>query len=296
MFSRLRSLIRALLTRPSIESDMSDEIRFHLETRTQDLIRSGIPEEEARRRARLEFGSIESYKEGCRQSLGLRLLDEATSDLKYTARAFRRSPSFAIVAIFTLALGIGANAGLFTAIDTFVFRPIPVRDPWSLFQVEGRNESGILPEFSYAEYSILRDKCEPFQDMIADSQTGGNTPTGLMGGYLVSGNYFEALGIQTCLGRPITPDDETSPSRQFSSLAIQPGSAGTALTPASSAARLSWPVAHLPLLVLPTRILHRSISWSATFGRLYPLERSWTERGTRLSISHRTNGSASSGA
>jgi predicted permease len=212
MLSRLRSFFLGLFKRSGLEDNMSDEIRFHLQLRTEDLIRSGLSEEEARRRARIEFGGIESYKEGCRESLGLRVLDELAGDLKYTIRNLRKSPSFAIVAVMTLALGIGANAGLFTAIDTFVFRPIPVRDPWSLFQVEGRSESDILAEFSYREYSSLREMSEPFQDLIADCETGGNTTTGVMAGYLVSGNYFTALGIRTCLGRPIIPDDEASSS------------------------------------------------------------------------------------
>jgi hypothetical protein len=95
MFSRLHSLIRSLLGRASLESEMSEEISFHIQGRTEDLIRTGLSEEEARRQARLEFGGIESYKERCRESLGLRLVDELAGDLKYTIATFaraRRSP------------------------------------------------------------------------------------------------------------------------------------------------------------------------------------------------------------
>jgi predicted permease len=213
MLARLRSFFLGLFKRSNLEDNMSDEIRFHLETRTDDLVQSGLPETEARRRARLEFGSVESYKEHCRQSRGLRLLDEMRGDLRYAIRTLRRSPSFAIVAIMTLAFGIGANAGLFTVIDTLVFRTISVEDPWSLFQIEGRSQSGVLSEFSYREYSDLRDTNEPFQQVIADCQTGGNGPFGVLVGYLVSGNYFAALGVRTRLGRAIIPDDE-GPSSQ----------------------------------------------------------------------------------
>src|SRR5262249_24744492 len=101
MFSRLRSLFLGLSKRSDLENEMADEIRFHLQTRTEDLVRSGVAEAEARRRARLEFGNPESYKEQCRQSRGLRIFDELRCDLSYALRVMRKSPSFAIVAILT---------------------------------------------------------------------------------------------------------------------------------------------------------------------------------------------------
>jgi predicted permease len=209
MLSRLRSFFLGLFKRSGLEDNMSDEIRFHLQLRTEDLIRSGLSEEEARRRARLEFGSIESYKEHCRQSLGLRLFDELRGDLRYACRTLRKSPSFTLVAILTLAVGIGVNTALFTIFDNLVFRPIRVQDPSSLYQVWGRTDRrGILSDVTYSEYLELSNRNQVFQQLIADDTVRANTSNGWLGGYLVSGNYFASLGVHQYLGRPILPDDD----------------------------------------------------------------------------------------
>jgi predicted permease len=209
MLSRLRSLLRGSFKRSELESDLSDEIRFHLEARTQDLIRSGLGENEARRRARLEFGSIESYKEDCRQSRGLRLLDELRGDLRYAFRIVAQRPSFAIIALITLACGIGVNTAVFT-VDFYAqfFQPIPVQDPWSLYQVAGPAEMGLQDWFTYREYLDLADRNEVFTHVVADSQIRPNGPGGALHGYVVSGNYFSALGVPSVLGRPILPSDD----------------------------------------------------------------------------------------
>jgi predicted permease len=188
---------------------MADEIRSHLEARTEDLILSGLPEDEARRRARLEFGSIESYKEDCRQSLGLRLLDELRGDLRYAFRIVAKRPMFTMIALITLACGIGINTAVFT-VDFYAqfFQPIPVHDPWSLYQVAGRAEMGLLDGFSYREYLDLADRNEVFASVVADSQIRPNSPSGALHGYVVAGNYFSALGVSTVLGRPLLPSDD----------------------------------------------------------------------------------------
>src|SRR5215467_1227699 len=139
LIAQLRSIVGGLLRRNRMESSMNDEMRFHIEAYTRDLIRSGVPADEAERRARVEFGGVELYKEHCREARSLRLLDDLRSDLRYASRTLAKSPSFSITAILTLALGIGANTGLFTMMDTLLLRPIPVQDPWSLYQVSGHN-------------------------------------------------------------------------------------------------------------------------------------------------------------
>jgi len=139
LIAQVRSFLGGLLHRNRMETSMSEEIRFHIEAYTRDLIRSGVSPDEAARRARVEFGGVELYKERCREAHGLRLLDELRADLRYAGRTLAKSPSFSITAILTLALGIGANTGLFTMMDTLLLRPVPVHDPWSLYQVDRKS-------------------------------------------------------------------------------------------------------------------------------------------------------------
>ena len=209
LIARFHSLIGGLLRRKSMESSMADEMSFHIEAYTRDLIRSGVPSVEAERRARVEFGGVEVYKERCREARGLRLLDDLRADLRYAGRTLAKSPSFSITAILTLALGIGANTGLFTMMDTLLLRPVPVQDPSSLYQVFGHNAKRIkFGSFSIREYGNVTAGNQVFTQVIADLQVRARFQNQSMGGYGVSGNYFPTLGGGIALGRPILPEDE----------------------------------------------------------------------------------------
>ena len=107
----------------------TSELRSHVEHRTADLARRGIAPAEAERRARFELGALESHKEECRRSYGLRWADETWQDLRYASRTLRRSPGFSAVAILSLALGIGANTAVFGVLDALILRPLPVKAP-----------------------------------------------------------------------------------------------------------------------------------------------------------------------
>ena len=212
LIAQLRSIVAGVLRRNRIESSMSDEMRFHIEAYTRDLIRSGVPPDDAERRARVEFGGVELYKERCREARGLRLLDELRADLRYASRTLAKSPSFSIAAILTLALGIGANTGLFTMMDTLLLRPVPVHDPCSLYQVFGHNTNRMkFGSFSLREYEGVTAGNQVFAQVIADLQVRARFQNQRLGGYVVSGNYFPTLGGGIALGRPILPEDE-SPS------------------------------------------------------------------------------------
>ena len=209
LFARLRSLIAGLFRRKSMESSMTEEMSFHIEAYTGDLIQSGVPPAEAARRARVEFGGVEVYKERCREARGLRMLDDLRADLRYACRTLAKSPSFSITAILTLALGIGANTGLFTVMDTLLLRPVPVQDPWSLYQVFGHNPNRTrLGSFSLREYGNMASGNQVFTQVVADLPVRARFQNRGLGGYVVSGNYFLTLGDGIALGRAILPEDE----------------------------------------------------------------------------------------
>ena len=110
---------------------MTDELRLHVDLYAADLQRRGLPADEAARRARAELGSFDGQREAMRQSLGLRWLDELRGDVRYMFRLLRRSPGFAIVAILSLGLGIGANTAIFSLVDELLLKSLPVERPGS---------------------------------------------------------------------------------------------------------------------------------------------------------------------
>ena len=127
--ARLRSWLRGVFARRRVERDMADEMAFHLATRAEHWTRQGLSRTEAARRARLEFGAVDGYKEDCRQARGLRWLDELRADLTYAGRALRASPLFTCVTVAILAIAIGANTAVFSVVEAVMLRQLPVARP-----------------------------------------------------------------------------------------------------------------------------------------------------------------------
>jgi hypothetical protein len=128
--------------RKQFEAEMDAEMRLHIESYVAELVRAGASVEEAERRARVEFGSVEARKEECREAYGLQRLDELRADLRLAFRTIRRGPGFAAIAVLSLALGIGANTAIFGVFDAVMLRLLPVRDPNQLVFVWMAGSSG----------------------------------------------------------------------------------------------------------------------------------------------------------
>jgi hypothetical protein len=135
MLKRLRSLFRVLARRRDFESDMSDELRFHIEQYTDELVRSGMSREKAARQIRMELGSPTNIKADCREAFDLHLFDELRRELSYAARLLRKTPAFTATALLTLAVCMGANLTIFAVIDSVLLRPLPFPEPDRLMMI-----------------------------------------------------------------------------------------------------------------------------------------------------------------
>jgi len=198
----MRSFARSVFRRSVMERDMADELSFHVDARAAALEASGVPPEEARRRARVEFGATESYKDECREARGLRLLDDLRADLRYAVRTLARTPAFAAMAIVSLALGIGANTVVFSVVNALVLKPLPIEQPERVFFVQAGPGH---PTTSFPNYRDLRDRSVSFDGLVGYRISPINLETGgapvRTWGYLATGNYFDVLGVKPALGR-----------------------------------------------------------------------------------------------
>jgi predicted permease len=204
----LRSLAAKFFHRSRVEKEMEEELRSHIQHRADDLERSGMDRAEAERRARIEFGGRERYREESYRALGGNFIETLIHDVRYSLRLLRKSPGFTIAAVSTLALAIGANAVVFGVLNALLLRPLNLPHEQTLW---GIDRDGIGFE-SYPNYLDLRDRNRSFEDLVAYAmdQAGLDTGKDLSRPWLfeVSGNYFDALDIQPYLGRFFHASDE----------------------------------------------------------------------------------------
>jgi predicted permease len=195
------------------EADLDDEIAYDLALDAEERIRSGATRQEAEQASRRDFGNVPLLMEGIREMWGWTSLERLGRDLRYGWRTLRKSPLFATMAVLSLALGIGANASIFSVINAILLRPLPVgrgSEIVSLNEKFGRGNT--LPLVSYPDYRDFRDRNSVLTGLAAigfvPASVGQKGNSQRMWGYTVSGNYFELLGVKPQIGRLLQLEDD----------------------------------------------------------------------------------------
>jgi predicted permease len=214
---RLRDLflrIRALVAPRRVERELDEELAFHIARETQKHIAAGLSPVDARRRARARFGPVPLAADQCRDARGISFVDTLTRDVLYALRTFRRAPLAALTIVATVALGLGLVAVVFTVFNMLFLRVDAVRSPDELFAVAlqrstGANRDERVP-FARSDYEALRRETSVFADAVATLEWGKAPKIDgrLVRPSLVTGNFFQVLGVQAALGRPLLPDDD----------------------------------------------------------------------------------------
>ena len=219
----MRLRLRSLFRRAQVEAELAAELRFHLDQQIDENLAAGMSPEEARHAALRTFGGVAQIQERCREMRGNRWFEQLVQDLGYALRTFRRSPTFTLVAVLSLALGIGANTAIFSLINAILLRNLPVHEPDRLVAVGDPTRVGSMSTgnvrndlMSYPMYEEIRDQNQVFTDVFASGRANrlmvGLGSPGEEGdaarGRLVSGNYFSVFGVNAQLGRTFTAEED----------------------------------------------------------------------------------------
>ncbi len=212
MLNDLLIRLRSLFCRDAAESDLDDELRFHFDHHIEKYVRSGMTLGEATRQARLDFGGMDQVKEECRDARGVRFLDEFLQDLGYGVRTLLRTPLFTIVAILTLALGIGANSALFSVVNGVLLNPLPFPQPEQLVTIHESKASFRTGSVSYPNFLDWRKDSQTFSAMAVSRSTSfiltGAGETEQVGAQFVTSDFFGILGVKPAVGRGFTEEDD----------------------------------------------------------------------------------------
>jgi putative ABC transport system permease protein len=210
-WSRFSSWSRTTVRRSRMENDMEAEIRFHIDTFAEDLVRSGVSREEAMRRARLEFGGIERTKQEGREARGVNVVDELLQDLRYGQRVLRKSPGFAVVAVLTLALGIGATTAIFSVVHAVLLRPLAIEDSSRvvLLQEQWKGSAG---DVSVGNFNDIKKQSTSYAEISCSNNASFNLDTRdipeRVDGEIATFNYFATFGVQPMAGRVFTAEED----------------------------------------------------------------------------------------
>jgi len=205
-FRTLPLRLRSVLRRGQVERELAEEFQYHLDMKIEEFIAAGTPPEEARYAALRAMDGLEKRKEECRDVRRVRWFDELRQDVGYATRILAKSPGFTIMAVLMLALGIGANTAIVSAIDALVFRPLPFGEIDRLVSIE--------PGSNFQNYLDIRADDKVFSGVAAymGLTIGARTDKAdVLSGRAVSANFFQVLGLRMTLGRGFVPEEEKLP-------------------------------------------------------------------------------------
>ncbi len=202
--------IANLFSRSEVQQEIDEELRAHIEMRVEDNLAAGMTEAQARRDALLRFGNRTAMRERVTTADTALGLENILRDVRYALRQMRRSPGFAISAVLTLALGIGANVVVFSVLNAIILKPLNVPNSEGLYEVVHK-ETGYSNQ-SYPDYLDFRARNATFRDMavyrLLSAGLNGAEAAIKLWGYETSGNYFDLLGVKPALGRFFHSSDE----------------------------------------------------------------------------------------
>ena len=216
--------LRMLFRRRQLDQDLEEEMRLHLEFRRQQQIESGLSPTAASQAANRKFGNVARLKEKSIMAWGWEGLESFIHDAAYGARALLRSPALTVLALLSLALGIGANTAIFSLLDAVMLRSLPVKEPAQLVLLGKGDTTGITDDFartdlySFPFYRQMQQNNQVFSDTAAifsitnggHGFVEGRTESEPMNVQLVSGTYFQTLGVSALIGRTLNEADDDS--------------------------------------------------------------------------------------
>ena len=211
-FGELWRRILFLFQRDRICQDLSEEMRLHLQLRTEEHAASGMNGGDAEASARRNFGNVTRFSEQGRAVWGWALIEALANDLRYGVRALRADPGFAIAAVGSLALGIGANTAIFSILNAVMLRTLPVEEPQQLVQLRAGWDGRFNDTYTNPIWEEIRDRQQSFSGVLAygsgrfDLANGGESR--FANGIFISGDFFHALGVPATQGRLITSRDD----------------------------------------------------------------------------------------
>ena len=204
--------LRSLGQHRAVKREIDEELRFHLEQRTAGNLAAGMSPEVAAREARKRFGNLQSVREECREAKGAGFGEAFFQDIRFGLRMLAKRPGFTAMAVLSLAVGIGVNSTLFSALNAAFLRPLGFKDPDTIVRVDA-------PTFCYPDYRVLNERCRSLSGLVAVSRHMGvlrrSEDVDTLSTEMVSPNYFSVLGVNAALGEVFSEKDARLRSDQL---------------------------------------------------------------------------------